>query len=136
MARKAKKKPTFTGKERAFIDAYFLCNFNGVRAARKAGYQGSYSTLGVVAHDNLKKPKIRAEIDKRLKAYQLGADEVLARYSAQATGSIEDFLDKDDKIDLTLARKRGKLHLAQKLVETTRTKTVGTAVVTERKLSS
>lgn len=56
----------FTAKQKLFIHHY-LATLNGVEAAKKAGYKGSYSTLGVTAHDNLKNPAIREVIDKHMK---------------------------------------------------------------------
>ena len=73
-----------TGKQRLFIEAYLQC-FNGVEAARRAGYQGSYSTLGVTAHDNLKNPKVKSVIDARLKDFQLTTDQALALLAAHAS---------------------------------------------------
>jgi phage terminase small subunit len=101
----------FTGKQQAFIDAYFACNFNGVRAARAAGYKGSYSVLGVAAHDNLKNPKIRAEIDRRFKELVMGKDEVLTRLTEIARADFGDLTDKDGNFDLKLAKRRGKSFL-------------------------
>lgn len=51
-----------TLKQQKFIEAY---DGNAIDAARKAGYSGSYSSLGVQAHDNLKNPKIVAAIQQR-----------------------------------------------------------------------
>lgn len=101
------KRATFTGKQQAFIDAYFATNFNGVRAAKMAGYAGSYSVLGVVAHDNLKNPKIRAEIDKRMKKSIMGADEVMIRLTAIARADFGDVTDAQGNVDVKLAKKRG-----------------------------
>lgn len=100
-----------TGKQRAFAKAYCANGFNGVRAARSAGYKGSYSTLGVLAHENLKNPKVRAEIDKHFKRVAMGADEVLARLTDIARGDLADVLDQDGSFDIKTARRRGKSHL-------------------------
>lgn len=107
----ATKRATLTGKQEAFINAYFACNFNGVRAARKAGYKGSYSVLGVAAHDNLKNPKIRAEINRRFKELTMGAEEVLMRLTSIACSDYGDITDKDGNVDVKLAKRRGLSHL-------------------------
>jgi phage terminase small subunit len=58
-----------TEKQRRFVDAYMgEAKGNGTEAARVAGYRGSDSTLGAVAHENLKKPKIAAAIQERVDA--------------------------------------------------------------------
>ncbi len=39
---------------------------NGTEAARRAGYKGNDNTLATVAAENLRKPAIRQEIDRRM----------------------------------------------------------------------
>lgn len=74
-----------TGKQAAFIDHYLMC-LNASEAAARAGYKGSRNTLGAVGHENLKKPNIRAEIDRRLNEATMGSDEVLYRLGQHAQG--------------------------------------------------
>lgn len=101
-----------TTKQRAFVEAYLANGFNAIEAARTAGYQGSYSTLGVTGHDNLKNPKIKAAIDARMKAAAMSADEALLRLSQQAAATMEDFIGDDGRtIDINRVRQRGKMHL-------------------------
>lgn len=76
----------FTDLQSAFIDHYFLCNLNGTEAAARAGYRGSRETLVSIASENLRKPKIRAEINRRLNEKTMKADEVLFRLNQQAEG--------------------------------------------------
>lgn len=52
----------FTARQQKFIDAY---QGNGVEAARAAGYQGSYGTLGQTAYELLKNPEIAKAIAER-----------------------------------------------------------------------
>lgn len=52
-----------TLKQQRFADEYIISG-NATQAAIKAGY--SKRTAGVIADENLKKPKIRAYIDERL----------------------------------------------------------------------
>lgn len=62
---KPKKKP-LTLKEARFVDAYLgECQGNGTLSAVKAGYRGSFNTLGVTAHQLLRNPKIVAAIKTR-----------------------------------------------------------------------
>lgn len=58
----------FTAKQAAFIKWYCSAavNMNGTEAARRAGYRGNDRTLAAMAIDNLGKPMIRAEIDRRI----------------------------------------------------------------------
>ena len=64
---------------------------NATEAAARAGYQGNRVTLSGVGGENLAKPKIRQEIDKRLSERTMKADEVLYRLDQQATANIGDF---------------------------------------------
>lgn len=109
----------FTGKQKAFIDYYLQCGFNATEAARRAGYRGSYGVLAGIGHENLRKPKIAAEIRRRLRERTMMADEVLARLAEQARADPTDFytLDEDGQpqIDLEKADALGKLHLIKKL---------------------
>ena len=76
-----------TGKQQKFIEFYLgESNCNGVDAARRAGYAGGYAVLGVTAHDNLKNPKIAAEIKRKLEERAMSAEQVLSRLAEQAQG--------------------------------------------------
>ena len=106
-----------TSRQRAFISYYLEC-WNASEAARKAGY--SEKTARFIGSENLTKPYIREEIDRRLKALAISADEVLARLQAQATASMSDFVSirdvtHDAVIDLEKARQAGKLHVLKKI---------------------
>lgn len=81
-----------TNKQQAFVEAYLANGFNGVKAAREAGYKGTDGTLRVVAHENLTKPNISELVQQRIKDMAMGADEALARLSMQARGDITTFL--------------------------------------------
>ena len=82
-----------------FVD-WYLITWNGVKSAKLAGYRGDYNTLGVVAHENLKKPKIKAEIEQRLNEHAMSANEVLARLAGQARGDLGEFSDIEKQEDL------------------------------------
>ncbi len=88
----AAKQPQLTTKQKAFVEAYLANGFNGVKASRAAGYAGDANVLAVTASDNLRKPKIAALIDERMKAMAMSADEALARLSMQARGDVTVFL--------------------------------------------
>ncbi len=111
-----RKQVQLTGKQQAFIDAYFALRFNGTEAARQAGYSGDENTLAATASRMLRNNKIRSAIDKRFKQTKMGPDEVLGRLSYIATGSMEDFVDPDScTLDLAKAQKAKALGLIRKL---------------------
>ena len=110
---------SFTAKQKLFIDNY-LVTLNGTEAARLAGYKGDDNVLGVIAYENLRKPKIKKEIEHRLSESALSANETLARVAQHATASLDDFLVIDDardgvvRIDLERAKEAGKLGVIKK----------------------
>ena len=54
-----------TERQRRFVEEFMACG-NGTEACRRAGYsQNSETVLRVQAHENLAKPNIKAEIDRR-----------------------------------------------------------------------
>lgn len=106
-----------TDKQAAFVNHY-LQIWNATEAARRAGYKGDDATLASVGWENLRKPAIRTEIDKRLAEHKLSADEILARLSEFATASMGDFISKwgrGFRLDIKKAEERGKLHLIKKI---------------------
>ena len=107
--------PKLTNKQRAFCEHY-IQTWNGTEAARRAKYRGNNDTLGVIAHENLRKPKIKKYIEDRLKELTLTSDEVLIRLTQQATASISDFITDSTTlpvIDIEKVREKG--HLIKKL---------------------
>lgn len=74
-----------TAKQKAFI-AYYIETWNATESAKLAGYKGNYATLRSIGSENLTKPNIHAEIQKRFQKMAMGADEALARLAAQARG--------------------------------------------------
>lgn len=110
-----------TTKQQAWINEY-LISWNATDAARKAGYKGNDATLAVVGHENLRKPNIAAEVQRRLNTMSMQADEVLARLTDHARGHTADFVTVDEhgayQLDLKKAEERGKLHLIKKLKTT------------------
>jgi phage terminase small subunit len=106
-----------TDKQRAFINGYLANGFNATQAALEAGY--SPKSARSIGSENLTKPDIREEIDRRLAALRMSADEVLYRLTQHATASLEDFLQVEDgttpRPDLAKAAKAGKLGLLKKV---------------------
>lgn len=106
-----------TRKQQAFITEY-LRTWNASEAARLAGY--SEVSARAIGHENLTKPDIQAEIQRRVSERAMSADEVLIRLAEQARGSMEDFVSfrpgvKLPLLDLEKAHAAGKFGLVKKL---------------------
>lgn len=110
-------------KQILFVEHY-LQTWNAAEAARRAGYgvtnDSNDETIASIGRENLRKPAIRARIDARLKEAGMSADEVLARLTEQARGSVEDFIDAKGNIDLAQAKQRRSLHNVKKITQKTR----------------
>lgn len=108
--------PGLTVKEQLFVNGYLgEARFNATEAARIAGYKGNDNTLGVVGFENLRKPKIAVLVLERLNEAAMSANEVLARLSKQARGSLAQVLTEDGEFDLATARASGFDDLLKKL---------------------
>lgn len=106
----------FTALQRAFIDFYIL-EKNGTKAARLAGYKGNDATLAAVAYENLRKPQIKAELDRRFAEHAMSANEVLERLGDIARIDMSEFIQIKHGIpflDLEKAEVASKLHLLKK----------------------
>lgn len=103
-----------TNKQRQFIEHYITC-LNSAEAARRAGY--SEKTARSIGSENLTKPDIQEEVQRRLAETAMTADEVIARLADQSRASLEDFVTigkNGPHIDLAKARRLGKLHLLKR----------------------
>jgi phage terminase small subunit len=95
-----------------FINEY-LKHFNATRAAQTVGVEENPRQIGFYLKT---KPNVRAEINRRLEVAKMSSQEVLARLSEHAAGTVEYFLGDDGKsIDLTTENAKDKLHLIRKL---------------------
>lgn len=75
---KRDRRDELTGKQRAFVRAWFNCNFNATEAAAQAGYSGDRNTLASVGSQNLRKRKIQRAIDEAWQANGISSSEILA----------------------------------------------------------
>ena len=104
-----------TLKQERFIQDYLL-HGNATRAAVNAGY--SEKTAKVIGFENLTKPYIASEIEKRLKQRAMDKDEVLDRIADIARADMHEFLNLDVRgypiFDFDKAERLGKLHLIKK----------------------
>lgn len=82
-----------TDNQKRFVEQYCI-HFNGARAAREAGY--SEDNARQMAHENLTKPYIKIEINKRLAELSMSAEEATKRLTDMARGSIASFLEVDE----------------------------------------
>ena len=85
-----------TAKQQLFV-AHYLDTLNGTEAARRAGYKGSESVLGVAAFDNLRKPKIMAAVAEGMAKLAMPEEEILTRLTAMGRGNLP--TRKDDTKD-------------------------------------
>jgi hypothetical protein len=118
-----------TLKQRRFLDAWLSpeCQGNGVKAALKAGYLGSYRNLGVQAAYTLRSPRVQAEILRR--TGRKGVDEpiLVAHLCSIAAIDPADFKRleacedrKQISEELGRLQKRGLSHLVKRIHWTAR----------------
>lgn len=81
----------FTLKERRFIDEYMI-DFNATRAAIASGY--SKNSARQIGSENLSKPYIKAEIERRLKEAELGPEQTRKMFGDIARGNVNNYMKK------------------------------------------
>jgi phage terminase small subunit len=114
----ARKRPTAAiaeakvkAKHQAFVEHY-LDTWNATTAAKRAGY--SAKSAYAQGSRLLRNAEVHKLIEERLADLAMGPKEVLARLSAMASSSLEDFLNDKGQIDLKKARTSGRMHLVKK----------------------
>lgn len=122
-------------KHQQFINEYIkLRCSNATEAYCRVYPNSSREAARSSAPEILANPSISAEIDRRVKAETMSADEVLMRIADEARGDMGEFwsirADGDPVLDLVSAQERGKLHLIKKLKVKTTTRTIGDIDVT------
>ncbi|MGB8644028.1 MAG: terminase small subunit [Anaerolineae bacterium] len=103
-----------TLKQRAFVEHYLMC-WNASEAARRAGYRTRANTAGARMMSN---DVIFGLIQARFGELAMSANEILARLSDQARGSIDDFIGAGGVIDLKKARQASRMHLLHRYAVT------------------
>ena len=104
--------PQLTHRQRLFVEEY-IRTWHQTNAARAAGYKWPERAGWLT----LQRPAVKAAIEARIKQAALGADEVLARLSQQATTNMADFVsvetlengDQVVKLDWNEIKRRGYL---------------------------
>ena len=97
-----------------FINEY-LISLNGTRAYMKVHKNVAYNTARVLAHKLLAKDNIQKEINQRLKAFHMSANEVLKLLADHARADIGDIVDDNGYIDVKLAKKLGLTYLLKEI---------------------
>lgn len=101
-------------KQELFKEEY-LKTFNAAKAAVAAGYSEKNSRKS--GHQILRTPEMQAAIKERLREVAIGADEMIALLSEQATGDIGDFLTKEADGTVTVDVTKGNTRLIKKLTQ-------------------
>lgn len=100
-----------------FVDYYFELNFNQTKAAIAAGYPEAGARTQ--AWRLLRNVDIIAEIERRMDAHAMSANEVIYHLTEIGRGDMDDLLDVNGKPSLKIARQNHKTHLIKKMkVET------------------
>jgi phage terminase small subunit len=108
-------------KRKIFIDEY-LKSWNATEAAKKAGY--SEKTAYSSGQRLLKNVEVEKEIQNRLSASAMSADEVIEAIGEIGRADISDFVEIDDEtgrlknINFAKAKKAGKLNLIKSITPT------------------
>lgn len=104
-----------THKQHVFVQEY-LKGFNATAAAVAAGY--SEKTARAIGHENLTKPDIAAEIERRMTELTMSTEEALVRLTEQARGAHTAFIGVGGRVDLAGLKTAGLAHLIKSTKET------------------
>jgi phage terminase small subunit len=110
----AKKQDKLTPRQALFIDNYML-TLNATEAARRAGYAGDYITLKSVASENLAKPYIRNEVNRRMAEQHMPPQEILQRLATIARGDVSPFIAPDGDVDLSSEQAKANIYLVKRV---------------------
>jgi phage terminase small subunit len=109
-------------KQRAFALEYPK-DFNGTRAAKRAGYTGNDATLAAQASRLLRNVKVRKIIQEHLEAMAMETDELLWRLGEKARLDVSQYITTNDNtgnhnIDIEKLKADGKGHLIRNIKNT------------------
>lgn len=113
-------------KHRAFVEEYLQC-WSAAEAYRRVYPKAAKNTSWTHGSLLVRKSEVREEIERRLKAKRMSADEVLGRLSDQAKASLAPFLvvSKDGFASFDFASEEAQTHLSLlKKLKTRRTRRV------------
>ena len=97
-----------SARQRVFV-AEYLKEFNATAAAVAAGY--SERSAASIGHENLRKPEIAAEVERRLAELTMSTEEALLRLTEQGRGAHTAFIDDVGQVDLAGLKAAGLGHL-------------------------
>lgn len=100
-------RPSLTPKQKLFVDYWFQSGFNATKAAEQAGYQGNRNTLWSVASENLRKPAVLAEINRRWQAHGMTSGEVIANLAKWLRVGLPDIVDQYGQLDMDKVHELG-----------------------------
>ena len=103
-----------TTKQRVFVEEY-LRTFNATAAAIAAGY--SEKTAYSIGPENLKKPEIATEIERRLSERTMSVDEALVRLTEQGRGAHAEYITAIGTVDIAGLKAAGLGHLIKNVKE-------------------
>lgn len=106
---------SLTAKQRVFVEEY-LRTWNATSAAKAAGY--SEKTARSIGQENLTKPDIKTEIQRRLADMQMTTDEALARLAEQGRGAYAAYISSNGRVDIAGLKAAGLGHLIKGAKET------------------
>jgi phage terminase small subunit len=99
-------------RQKLFVEEYLRC-WNASEAARRAGY--SPRSAASIGWENLRKPEIRAEIERRIEQEVMSVNETLIRLAQQARAEYAEFIRSDGSLDLAGLQAQGKGHLIKSI---------------------
>jgi hypothetical protein len=101
-----------TGKQRAFIDAWFSNGYNQTEAARSAGYGGENPTdiyLNVVGSRTIRNDKVQSVIREIWSGHGVTQEEVVSVLARQMRGKITDVIASWGGLDMEKVKENGHL---------------------------
>lgn len=101
--------------QEAFITEYIKCR-NATEAARRAGY--SVKTARQIGSENLSKPDILEEIQRRTKDNAMELDEALSRLADFARADLGQWLSDDGAVDIAAMKRDRATHFIRKVKRT------------------
>jgi len=104
-----------TAKQQLWLDRY-LVTLNATESARGVYDTEDYSTLSSIGWENMRKPEIRAVIDRVLAERAMSAPELIARVSDTAAMDVGPYLREDGTLDLVRMRAEGKTRWIKDLI--------------------
>lgn len=108
-------------KKRAFINEYFLCNFNGTEAYKRAYGVTDDNAAAASASRLLRDVKIKQEIETRFAERAMSANEVIDRLSQIARADFGDYMDDEGRVDIKKLKTAKKTHLVKRIKQRTLT---------------